>query len=578
MVRIEMPSFGKIIGVTCLFIIGLLTAVSAQQQDASVFHSTTRLVQLNMVVVDDHGRAVGDLSQGDIQVFDNGREQKLIHFSRTSPIDFDRQNLSPTIVTNRPHGLVDATGSVTAILVDEVIDQDVLAINLRARLQRARLQILKFLGTLQPGDQVALYALRPEGLVVLHDFTDDPSVLLDAARTLGSGVLKNRTLTSSQMSAALTAQQIRGWLAGTGRRVRLSSDDRLHRALAADAFQGIARHLNGIHGRKNVVWISTTFPSMVNGLDPDVMAGERDTILPNAWGASEPQFASTESHDERVRSFARFLSSTNISIYPIDPQGIISPLALNGGGADRPSSAGAPPPVMPSTAPLQIGPWNAMDLVASETGGRAFYEANGLDHLLREIVDENRVTYILGYYPGNQAWDGKYHHIVVKLKREGLTVRCRKGYYAVDEPLGNPDNALRQAARSSLDSAGLAVTLNVVTNPLGVGNEEVVLNLNPGDIQFQHVNGRWTAKLDIVFTGIGKDGRVLGGIQDHLDLALLPDTYEQAVSLGWFYPKTLFIDPQAEKLRVIVRDVSTGSSGSVSVPVQHSARLPEKRQ
>ena len=61
------------------------------------------------------------------------------------------------------------------------------------------------------------------------------------------------------------------------------------------------------------------------------------------------------------------------------------------------------------------------------------------------MVDENHVTYTLGYYPGSEAWDGKYHHIVVKLKRSGLTVRCRKGYYAVDEPMRKPDTALRQA-------------------------------------------------------------------------------------------------------------------------------------
>ena len=546
----------------------LLTPTSAQDHDATVFRSTTRLVQLNLVVVDDHNQPVTDLSAGDFQVFDNGREQKLIHFSRTSPLHFDHR-LSPTVITNRPNGEVDATGTVTAILVDELIDQDLLAIDLRAMLQSARLQVLQFLSTLQPGDQVALYALRPEGLVILHDFTDDPTVLLGAAKKLGAGLLKNRTITSNEIGTSSTAQQIRGWLAGTGHRARISPDADLHRVITGAAFEGIARHLQGIRGRKSVVWISTTFPSMVSGLDIGVMAQERDTILPNAWGPSQPVFAATESHSQRLGGFARYLSNTNLSVYPIDPRGMTGPLALTEGGADRPSSDGPPPAVMPSIAPLQISSWNAMDLIASETGGRALYDKNGLDHVLREIVDENRVTYDLGYYPGGQAWDGKYHHVLVKLKRQGLTVRCRKGYYAIDEPSDNPDTALRQAARSSLDGAGLGVTLNVESNPVNVGNDDVVLKLNPGDVQFQQIDGRWRAKLDVVFTGIGKDGRVLGGTQDHLELALLPDTYEQAASRGWFYPKTVFVDTQAQKLRVIVRDVSTGATGSVSVPVRH---------
>jgi len=548
-----------------------MTSLTAQQRDASIFRSTTRLVQLNVVVSDAQGHPVVDLSQGDFQVFDNGREQKLTHFSRTSSLDFAASHSSPTEVTNRPQGQVTPSGNVTAILVDELVDQDVLAIELRAMIQTARLQILRFLSTLRPGEQVALYALRPEGLVVLHDFTDDPAVLVQAAKGLGSRLLTNGAPRSLGEEHFVTVQQIRGWLSGTGQRVRISADPDSHRILTGEAFQGIARHLEGIRGRKNVIWISSTFPPMVTDLDPDLMAQERDTILPNPWKPSNPVFASTESYYGRLNTFARYLSNTNLSVYPIDPRGISGPLAMNRGGADRPSSSelGPPQPVIPSVGPFVRGPWSAMDLIASETGGRAFYDTNGIDQLLREVVDENRVTYMLGYYPGSAAWDGKYHHVVVKLKREGMALRCRKGYYAIDESLGNPDTALRQAARSSLDGAGLSVTLNLPSNPLEIGNEQVVLKLNPEDLQFQSADGRWNAKLDVVFTGIGKDGRVLGGTLDHLELALLPDTYEQAVSRGWFYPKTVFVDPQAERLRVIVRDVSTGATGSVSAPVRH---------
>jgi hypothetical protein len=64
------------------------------------------------------------------------------------------------------------------------------------------------------------------------------------------------------------------------------------------------------------------------------------------------------------------------------------------------------------------------------------------------------------------------------------------------------------------------------------------------------------------------DGRVLGGIKDRVALALLPETFNDAETQGWFYPRSLWIEPKTERMRVVVRDLATGAVGSVSVPVE----------
>ena len=121
-----------------------------------------------------------------------------------------------------------------------------------------------------------------------------------------------------------------------------------------------------------------------------------------------------------------------------------------------------------------------------------------------------------------------------------------------------------------LEWSGIAVTLNVSSNPLEWFEQEVVVKLDTQEIYFAYTDGRWRANLDVAFVQLANDGRVMEGIKDHLDLALFAESYSDAATQGWFYPKTLDIDPKAEKLRVAVRDLATGALGSVSVPVYHS--------
>jgi len=295
-------------------------------------------------------------------------------------------------------------------------------------------------------------------------------------------------------------------------------------------------------------------------------------------------FAEPESQYERLRALAQRLSNANVSVYPIESGGLATggsgePITGPSGGIDPRAQADprarvlnttaayvAPPPGSVSGA---FGARQAMELLASETGGRSFYDTNALGEHLREVVEEGRVAYLLGYYPGDGAWDGKYHHVEVKLKRPGLTVRCRKGYFALDKPLmPYQDSVLREAAKGLLESSGIGVTLNVSSNPLEWFMQEVVVKLDTQEIHFENSGGRWRAQIDMAFVQLAKDGRILDGIEDDLELALYPETYDEAVVEGWLYPKTVNIQPEAEKLRVVVRDLATGAVGSVSVAVR----------
>jgi hypothetical protein len=70
-----------------------------------------------------------------------------------------------------------------------------------------------------------------------------------------------------------------------------------------------------------------------------------------------------------------------------------------------------------------------MEEVADATGGKAYYNTNGLKQAIAEIVNNGTYYYTLAYATTNTNWDGKYRHIKVSAA-SGLHLQYRRGYYA----------------------------------------------------------------------------------------------------------------------------------------------------
>jgi Ca-activated chloride channel family protein len=79
-----------------------------------------------------------------------------------------------------------------------------------------------------------------------------------------------------------------------------------------------------------------------------------------------------------------------------------------------------------------VGGENAMQLLAERTGGRVLTPRN-FDLLLasyQEILRDLRTQYLLGFYPrGVEGAKHPFHRLDVKVKRPGLVVSARSGYY-----------------------------------------------------------------------------------------------------------------------------------------------------
>jgi Ca-activated chloride channel family protein len=73
---------------------------------------------------------------------------------------------------------------------------------------------------------------------------------------------------------------------------------------------------------------------------------------------------------------------------------------------------------------------------AHDTGGDVFYAAkrNSLENLYSRVTEQARNQYTLGYNPRGNDKAKDYHTIEVRVRREGLSILTREGYYSVTGP------------------------------------------------------------------------------------------------------------------------------------------------
>ena len=70
--------------------------------------------------------------------------------------------------------------------------------------------------------------------------------------------------------------------------------------------------------------------------------------------------------------------------------------------------------------------------MSSETGGRVFKvdRKNSLDDIFRQLQEEMRSQYSIGYVPTNPAKDGSFRKIDIRVDNKEYKVQARRGYYA----------------------------------------------------------------------------------------------------------------------------------------------------
>jgi len=520
----------------------------ANADQVPVFRSSAHLVQVSVVVHDSHGHPVDDLKKDDFLVSENGKPQQISFFweesadkSAAPAAPLPAHIFSNVIAQNR-----DVPTSVTVVLLD------LLNTSWSDQLY-ARKGLLKFFQQLQPQDRVAIFALGRHSLTLLHDYTTDATSII-ARLEKATGEIPTELDASTVNTDAQSELRNLGLDAiadASQREADFFTSGRIVNTLST--LEAIAQHLSGVPGRKNLIWLSGGFPLTI-GFDE----------VP-AIGSTREQRTFTREMDAAVRA----LNNSGVAVYPVDARGL---MVMPGFDA---SVRGVPRAGPPARGGSRMAPINdnidSMKEVASRTGGRAAYNTNDLSRAIRQAIDDSRVTYTIGYYSTDDRQDGKFREIRVKVNRPHVDVRYRKGYFALrpaDDTPATRKEQIRGAVWSPLEATSLAFNARAdLVNQPAPNTMNVIVQIDPAGISFRKEDDRWKAELDVIYVQKDAHGRLMGdGISDTVSLALTDATHDQATKDGIIRQRRVPRQAGAISMRIVVRDVGSGSVGSITVP------------
>jgi len=523
------------------------TRQAAPAQAPPVLRVTTRLVQVNVVVHSKNGAPVVGLAKDDFEITDAGVRQQIATLSVESmlpplpaPGASPAAALPPNVFTNEAYFNPVTPRAITVILLDglntPVADQ-----------AYAREQLIRFLHTLTPDDRVALYSLGGN-LRILHDFTDDPMALLDALVRHKPHIGPELAL-SNPVPANTGDSEIDAFLDSANQTVAdFEIIDRVRTTL--DGLQAIARRVAAIPGRKNLVWISGGFPLDI-GVDQMPLGGN----------------AERRSFSDDVEQAARAITAAELAIYPVAARGPMTNPDLSA-SALTPKDIRQPVPGLSRAMEDILDTHATMQTLAQRTGGRAYYNSNDLTGAIRGAMDDAKVTYLLGYYPTHDAWDGTFHVLKVRVKRAGVQVRHRQGYFAFATPARTEQTrraALLEAARSPLDATGIAVTARLAPDVPAKGSLRMLLVIEPRHLTFEEKAGHWAGAVDVLLMQQAAPGTDVTVTNDTMRLDYAREGFQEVMTRGLIMVKDFDRAAAAYKLRVVVRDVASGNVGSVSI-------------
>jgi VWFA-related protein len=602
------------------------TEAEKQQENANelvaTFKVTTKAVVVDVVVTDAKGRPIRGLRPQDFQLAEDGKPQAVRYFKEFStgeelapavqslpssalPVAPSpaAAKVPPNVFSNETH--TPESGAVTLILFDLLntpsADQDY-----------ARQQLIKFLQTKPKGAQFALCTLSEGGskLRLLQGFTQDENQLLAAVRgkkgspktarwQAGSSATQSTVSTVGDLASGGPTSGFQGLLqvlqGMQAEQQGTDTDDRS--AVTIDSLMLLARYLSGIQGRKNVVWLSGSFPiSLV------------------AAASSNSPSLDNRNYTAKIKRVTNLLAEAQVAVYPVDVRGLL------GGGvaANASGGMGGPSPVDPvdfsassmltSNGGLPQGMQalaqeaaerDTLTQFATDTGGKAFYNTNGIREAIATASEQGSNYYTLSYSPLNKVFNGKFRRIKVQLAEKGYSLHYRQGYFADDANVVAKDAELASRTRAVAMQHGSPssrqVLFKVQVAPLGtkrkvdratvgqvlvasakkpplpamveVQHYSVDYVLDGSAVGFTAAENTYRSVLTLMVTSFNSEGQMLTGIAEvgrsNLDLVV----YKDVIRGDFHVHQEVDVPVEAASLRLGIQDQINNHLGTIEIPL-----------
>jgi len=534
-----------------------------QNEVPAIFKARVDVVFVPVVVRNNQGQTIGNLTKENFQVQDKGKPQEITRFTAENG---PRTEVKAPAATTA-EGEASASPNVPDRFVAYVFDDLHLTWD---DLIRARDAAGRQIANLAKSERAAIFTTS--GLIHA-EFTDDIEKLRSTLRRL-----RNRSRTaglppcpdiSYYMADLIVSHDDKEALAvaieETAACMRLYNTRMavgLARGMANNVFAG---------GRQETQASLSTLKDVVRRLAG--MPGQRIAIL-----ISPGFFSPDEFHSDQ----------DDILAHAIKAQVLINSLDARGVWVDPTNSADRTRKVAETDLPIKKQQYDhraasmqadVLAEIADGTGGSLFQNNNDLDQGLRELAAAPDSYYILEFSPQNLKYDGSFHPLKVAVKTSpplSLNVQFRKGYYAPTKRANSEDTAkaeIEQAMFAREELNGLPVKLG--TQYFKNGKDATltaICRVDPRQVPFRKADGRNLNILTIVTALFDHNGNYITGHYKTVDFKLEDDTLARvAAGQAMMTFKTNFtVDPGSYTIRLVVRDserqMMSALSAAVAIP------------
>jgi VWFA-related protein len=563
-------------------------APPASPDNQTILKQTVNNVLVDIVVTDKNGQPINGLTKDQFHLAENGAPQTIAFFEEhndappantpqpTAPIQ-----LPPGVYTNFQSA--PAHGPLLILLMDSLNTP-------LADQAKVRLAMLQYLGQVPAGIQIAVFALN-EHLSMIQGFNTDPAILSAALKQLDAQPRQSRLTDDSghdsyadsipkpnfgnggSSGIAAEAQGLQAnYVANEG---SYRADARMELTLAA--FGSLATYLGALPGRKSVIWFSGSFPLAVT---------TQDTIR-QGQATLSTSISDARNYSDKVTAASKMLDQARAAIYPV----LASGPAVNShfdvdrqlNGAPHNSSTDPNGVLERDSTPAddEISAHETMNVIADQTGGRAFYSSTDLGAAIRSVQHLGEHYYTIAYAPTNPAYDGKFRKIAIKVDAPKARLDYRRGYFAEDPskseaakmpaPTATSFTLLHGAPSSAQILFKLRAAPKKGVQPASASNTtrysiDWVVDLH--GIPFTpDASGSRQGSFSLVLIAYDTGGKLLNQVKDGGDISLDPAQYQKYLASGLQFHQEIDLPPGYIYLRAAVVEASGKRTGTTEIPL-----------
>jgi VWFA-related protein len=513
----------------------LVSAPAAPTQPPPVFGASADLVVIDLIATDGEGRLVADLRPEEIEVYEDGRRQR-VEFARfvgagkrepgappSVPAAPPEAPSSPLPASPQPPG---PPLSLVVVVDLATMPFDVLAHTRDAVASMARTGV-------EPGTRLMLVALD-RGLQVRQPFTDDFAAFVAAVEKM--------TPSAGEGDAALSdlIDRVQDACDGTPGAVQNAialgrayvENARLGLQGATEGIGALARYLAPLPGRKHVVFYSAGYPMQPASIAASVVegiCGPPSGIPGRSFMQAGPSEAQTAlrvgaqvDSTGMLRALVDEANRAQVSVYTVDARGLVSDAV--------PARSRVPTRIVRSGQVQQVtqrsvrAPQEILYSIADGTGGTASVNTNELARGMQAAAKDARGYYLLAYAPPGGRKEGRYYPIDVKVARPGLQLRYRRGYEWLSE-----QKRSERALAAALRFPGLYPEDGLALDPwVEAGKLHVAVILPTRTLSFRAEGGVHRNEITVQALLRDNEGRPVGDrflFTKTIDMKLAEDRY-----------------------------------------------------